>query len=115
MFRPGYLLGKEKCPETGRLKCGAFDRIAANTSVFGKNDPAFIASGFEPFNIWCFGQEVIGKYFDLRTQVAQPPGNQFAAQAMVDKEDDAGEWLGAHAARGISARTISSMSDAGRL
>ena len=72
-------------------------------------------SGFEPFNIWCFGREVIGKYFDLRTQVAQPAGNQFAAQAMVDEEGDAGEWLGAHAARGISARTISSMSDAGRL
>lgn len=108
------MLGGEKSPYPGGLERGAFDRVAANASIFGKDDHASIVTGFEPFNICCFGRKVIGKYFDLRTQIAQPAGNQFAAQAMANEEGDAREWLGAHAASGISARTISSMSDAGR-
>ena len=83
------LLGEEKGPNAGGLECRALDGIAADTSVFGKDDPAFFANGFEPFNIWCFGREVIGKYFDLRAEVAQSSGDQLAAQAMVDEEGDA--------------------------
>ena len=85
------LLGEEKGLNAGGLECAALDGIAADTSVFGKDDPAIFANGFEPFNIGRCSREVIGKYFDLRAEVAQPSGDQFATQAMVDEEGNAGE------------------------
>ena len=85
------LLGEEKGPNTRRLECGTFNRIASNTAVLGKDDPTIFANGFEPFNIGRCSREVIGKHFNMRAEVAQPSGDQFAAQAVVDEEGDAGE------------------------
>ena len=108
------LLCQEEGSDARCFERSALNRIATNSPVFGEHDPAVIANGFEPVNVRRVDWEVISECLDLSAKTAQALGNQFAAQAVVDEKGDAGKWPEAHAASGISARTISSMSAAGR-
>ena len=108
------LLCQEEGSDAGYPERIPLDGIATDSPVLREHDPAFVADSFEPVNVRRVDGKVIGECLNLRTKVAQALGNEFAAQTMVDEKSDAGNWLEAHAASGISARTISSMSAAGR-
>ncbi len=88
------MLSQEESFHSRVLECRALKRIAANSLILGKHDPAALSDCRKPINVSRVLREVIIMDFYACTHIAQCLRDHTLAEAAVDEEDERGEPLG---------------------